>query len=266
MHVEQWLRRGLGDAQLAARVEELVRHRDLDRSPNDSDGEAALVMRAIAVLDPLAPLCWRGVALWPDGHRRRACRGPGQQARRRWCGWRRSSCARKPATGRRLRAERCDFAVLRVEARQQHSWLHAARPGQRRAAAGLSAEPADAMRQSAAGGRWVARLADLLPALEEAGELVSTTGRRADRQRTSPPSSPPGWSGAWTRSLSAQAGAAMRPALPGAASRAGAVAVATARRARCRGSPPGSAREPGRCWRRGGTASAALRWRSDCGH
>ena len=66
-HVEQWLRRGLGDAQLATRVEELVRHRNLDMSPNDVDGEAALVMRAIAVLDPLAPLCWRGLALWPDG-------------------------------------------------------------------------------------------------------------------------------------------------------------------------------------------------------
>ncbi len=65
--VEQWLRRGLADAQLAARVEELVRHRSLDRAPNDGDGEAELVMRVIAVLDPLAPLCWRGVALWPDG-------------------------------------------------------------------------------------------------------------------------------------------------------------------------------------------------------
>ena len=66
-HVEQWLRRGLGDALLATRVEELVRHRNLDMSPNDVDGEAALVMRAIAVLDPLAPLCWRGLVLWPDG-------------------------------------------------------------------------------------------------------------------------------------------------------------------------------------------------------
>ena len=27
----------------------------------------ALVMRAIGLLDPLAPLCWHGVALWPDG-------------------------------------------------------------------------------------------------------------------------------------------------------------------------------------------------------
>ena len=75
--VEQWLRRGLADAQLATRVEELVRHRSLDRMPDDGDVEAELVMRVIAVLDPLAPLCWRGVALWPDGCRHRAGCGAG---------------------------------------------------------------------------------------------------------------------------------------------------------------------------------------------
>ena len=46
--VEQWLRRGLGDAQLAARVEELVRHRNLDAAPNDSEFEASMLMRSIA--------------------------------------------------------------------------------------------------------------------------------------------------------------------------------------------------------------------------
>jgi hypothetical protein len=64
--VEQWLRRALGDAPIAARVEELVRHRTTDM-PMDTASEAALLMRVITVLDPLAPLCWRGVALWPDG-------------------------------------------------------------------------------------------------------------------------------------------------------------------------------------------------------
>ena len=24
-------------------------------------------MQAVSVLDPLAPLCWRGIAVWPDG-------------------------------------------------------------------------------------------------------------------------------------------------------------------------------------------------------
>ena len=80
--VEQWLRRGLGDAQLAARVEELVRHRSLDMPPDDGDGEAALVMRAIAVLDPLAPLCWRGLALWPDGIGTALAAAQAQRARR----------------------------------------------------------------------------------------------------------------------------------------------------------------------------------------
>lgn len=61
--VEQWLRRGPGDAQLATRVEELVRHRNLDASGDDSSSEVSLAMRAIALLDPLAPLCWRGLTL-----------------------------------------------------------------------------------------------------------------------------------------------------------------------------------------------------------
>ena len=98
--VEQWLRRGLGDAQLATRVEELVRHRSLDRAPDDGDGEAELVMRAIAVLDPLAPLCWRGVALWPDGIGTALAAAQGSDPDR-WRGLRKSSSARRPATGRR---------------------------------------------------------------------------------------------------------------------------------------------------------------------
>ncbi len=65
--VEHWLRRILGDVQLATRVEELVHHRSLDMTPGDGRDDAELLMRAVALIDPLAPLCWRGVALWPDG-------------------------------------------------------------------------------------------------------------------------------------------------------------------------------------------------------
>lgn len=61
--VDHWLRRVLGDATLAARLEDATRLRD-----GDGDGGAAmLAMRAIALLDPLAPLCWDGLALRPDG-------------------------------------------------------------------------------------------------------------------------------------------------------------------------------------------------------
>jgi hypothetical protein len=64
--VTQWLRRGLGDAGLATRIEDLVRERSSDtRSGPLSD--PLLVMQTISTISARMPLCWRGVALWPDG-------------------------------------------------------------------------------------------------------------------------------------------------------------------------------------------------------
>ena len=63
--VDAWLRRSLGDALLAGRLEEIVRA--LPSAAVEARADALLGMCAVAVLDPLAPLCWRGVAVWPDG-------------------------------------------------------------------------------------------------------------------------------------------------------------------------------------------------------
>ena len=62
-----WLRRGLGDAALAVKLEELVRQHALDLSTDKEVANAMLVMRAIADADIFMPLCWRGLALFPDG-------------------------------------------------------------------------------------------------------------------------------------------------------------------------------------------------------
>ncbi len=58
--VATWLRRSLGDNVAATRVEAALA--GLERTH-----ESVGVMRAVALLDPLAPLCWRGLSLWPDG-------------------------------------------------------------------------------------------------------------------------------------------------------------------------------------------------------
>lgn len=63
--VDLWLRRGIGDAALAGRLDDVVRTRPAGEP--EAQGDALLVMRSVAVLDPLAPLCWRGLALWPSG-------------------------------------------------------------------------------------------------------------------------------------------------------------------------------------------------------
>ena len=71
--IESWLRRNVEDTPVAAGVEELrrdelagARHgggRASDADGLDDQGQ----LRLIALLDPLAPLFWRGCWLWPDG-------------------------------------------------------------------------------------------------------------------------------------------------------------------------------------------------------
>lgn len=62
-----WLRRGLGDSGLAVKLEELVRQQAQDIASDKALASAGLVMRAIAEADVWMPLCWRGVAIFPDG-------------------------------------------------------------------------------------------------------------------------------------------------------------------------------------------------------
>jgi hypothetical protein len=61
----QWLRRALGDAGLATQIEDLVRGRLAD-TRSGPRGDSLLLMHTISELDPHMPLCWRGIAVWPD--------------------------------------------------------------------------------------------------------------------------------------------------------------------------------------------------------
>ncbi len=63
--VTQWLRRGLGDAGLATQIEDLVRGRMAD-TKSGPWSDPLLVMHTISALNSHMPLCWRGIALWPD--------------------------------------------------------------------------------------------------------------------------------------------------------------------------------------------------------
>ncbi len=78
--MEHWLRRALEDAAAAAEIEEL--RRDMPpagpqaaaRGPGGGPAgvpsgyaDDLCLMRLVALLDPLAPLFWRGTWLWPDG-------------------------------------------------------------------------------------------------------------------------------------------------------------------------------------------------------
>jgi hypothetical protein len=185
--IDGWLRRGLGDAGLASRLDEVMRLRSGDGGPEDARADALLVTRAITVLDPLAPLCWRGLALWPDGIGPALAEvhagGPTAAAPGSDAGV--SGRIEEIVHGEVVaswaaaRPERCDGALLRLDARQSRSWLRAEEPGGGlwRTIYGLN--PLLPCASPLLQGRCVARLVDLLPALE-------TVAAKADRRATPP--------------------------------------------------------------------------------
>lgn len=72
--IEHWLRRSAEDPALASSVEELRREEQPGdaRAPAQAAGTSGragdlCLLRLVALLDPLAPLFWRGCWIWPDG-------------------------------------------------------------------------------------------------------------------------------------------------------------------------------------------------------
>jgi hypothetical protein len=167
--IDRWLRRNLGDPALAVRVDEVVRVRLADGAAEDRRADALMTMRVIALLDPLAPLCWQGLALWPDGL------GPalafanhpgapagltevlvdlvGVEAAASW------------AT---MRPERCDIALLRAEARKRGMVLRLSGWSGGLPRLRYALNPLMPCRSGKVGGALVANLPALLPALEAA--------------------------------------------------------------------------------------------------
>ncbi len=65
--IDRWLRRGVGDAGMAAAIDEAAKARDAEIVAADGRADAMLITRAVAILDPAAPLVWRRLAIFPDG-------------------------------------------------------------------------------------------------------------------------------------------------------------------------------------------------------
>ncbi len=162
----QWLRRGLGDSALAAKVEDFVRHRTTEAPTEESKSDAMMLMRVVTAIDPLAPLCWRGVALWPDGLGPLLAVAAGDPA---MTGNLEDLIGVEAAASwAMLRSERCDYSALRMEARQQRAWL-----GTRGPAGGLPRltyllNPLLPCASPLVADRWVGRLADVPAAVEAA--------------------------------------------------------------------------------------------------
>lgn len=156
-----WLRRQVGDAALAKRLEEAVA---APAGGPDTAAEAMLVMRAVAVLDPLAPLSWRGLRLFPDAIGWLAAGAGGAHDKAL------EEIVRADAVFAwgEARAARCDPSALGREARQLRLWH-----GERGWAGGMARLryallPLLPCRSPLLGARLVATPAGLLAALEEA--------------------------------------------------------------------------------------------------
>ncbi len=168
--IEHWLRRTLGDAALASRIEDLTRGGESRPTSVQPSAEALLAMQAIATLDPLAPLCWRGIAIWPDGI------GPalaGAEEGGQVFGALTEIVATEGADAwAAARPGRAAPVPLPLEARRHRAWLQARGPsgGVRRLIYQLN--PLLGCISPVLSGHWVARIADLLPALEAAAGRV----------------------------------------------------------------------------------------------
>lgn len=169
--IDRWLRRSLGDSAAAVRIDEALRLRAADSDAEDGRADATLCLRAVALLDPLAPLAWRGLALWPDGL------GPALVGADKAQHARLAALitAEAISTWAGARPDRADTAQMSAEAHQLRAvWLARGSGGAARLRYALN--PLLACASPHLAGRMVVRLADLLPALEAVGASQGARG------------------------------------------------------------------------------------------
>jgi hypothetical protein len=173
--VDRWLRRMLGDGELAVHVQETMETEDASEK-GAPRRDAVMLMRAVWVLDPLAPLVWRGLALFPDGLAGAlvAAQASGQAAA--LASLEELVVQDMLLHWSMLQTKRPDLPAMRQDMIDWRGWLSIRGPmgGIRRLAYGLN--PLLPCASPLLAGRVVARLADLLPALDAAAA-------RADRKR-----------------------------------------------------------------------------------
>ncbi len=172
--VDRWIRRSLGDSVLATRLEEAVRLQGAEAATENRRADSMLTMRAVAVLDPLAPLCWRGIALWPDGLGPILAGADAPGALDLSEPLQQMLEAEAFTAWGNVRPERCDPSLLRLDAHQHRTLLRLRGWGGGLPRLRYLLNPLLPCRSKMLAGRFVVRLADLLPALED----VARTNRQ----------------------------------------------------------------------------------------
>ncbi|HEX4260722.1 MAG TPA: hypothetical protein VHY76_06445, partial [Acetobacteraceae bacterium] len=131
--VDRWLRRSLGDPMLAVRLDELQRadpvvaHGGDEPPPGAAETDSLLVMRTCAAIDPLAPLWWHGMALWPDGLGPALAEASVLGAPGPLAAFERLVAVEAIVSWAHARGQRSDVIGLRIDARQHRAWLRGGR-------------------------------------------------------------------------------------------------------------------------------------------
>jgi hypothetical protein len=169
--VDAWLRRGLGEPMLAARLEDTLHLRGTEGASEDQRADSMLVMRAVAVLDPMAPLCWRNIALWPNGiggalAELTTATPPEADGPDRIEVLQQVIATDAIGAWAAARTERCDSLALRADANQYRNLLRLGGWNGGFARLRYTLNPLMPCCSRLLQGKCVVRLADLLPALE----------------------------------------------------------------------------------------------------
>lgn len=171
---DMWLRRTLGDAALAICLDEVTRQR-ADAAPSgDGRADPVLLMLVIAALDPLAPLVWNGLALWPDGLGALIASADDDEAAALPGQIRQLILAEAVPAWINARQGRGDLAALRLDSRQHRSLLRLRGWGGGLPRLRYTLNTTLCCASPILMGQLVVRMTDLLPALERVTSRPNT--------------------------------------------------------------------------------------------
>lgn len=173
-----WLRRGLGDSSLAVKLEELVRQHALDLATEKEIAYAMLVLRAISDADIFMPLCWRGLAIFPDGLGPAMAAalnstGPEPDLQTKLC---EIVLAEAQGVWAGLREDRVPAAPQRLEARQRRAIVQIKGPAGGFSRLAYTLNPMIPCASTLLAGNWIGGVSDLAPALD----AIASTSPAAD--------------------------------------------------------------------------------------
>jgi len=160
-----WFRRGLGDSGLAVKLEELVRQNAQDAVTDKDTAVAVLTMRAITDADTLMPLCWRGLAIFPDGLGS-ALAAALENEPRLLRNLHEIVNSEVQGIWAAMREERGASGPHRLEARQRRAVLQIKGPAGGLPRLAYTLDPIIPCASTLLGGRWIANLSELAPALD----------------------------------------------------------------------------------------------------